>query len=55
MRVKEGDILVCNNGKYEFQLKVVRTCSPEVYGEEVEYDFEVLAGGQSVILYKYEN
>ncbi len=55
MQVKEGDILVCNNGKFEFQLKVVRACSPEACGEEIEYDFDVLAGGESVILYKYEN
>jgi hypothetical protein len=55
MQVKEGDILVCNNGRCEFQLKVIRTCSPEVYGEEVECDFEVFSGGESILLYKYEN
>jgi hypothetical protein len=54
MQVKEGDILVCNNGKCELELKVIRACSPEVCGEGVECEFEVRSGGESIILYKYE-
>jgi hypothetical protein len=54
MIVKEGDILVCNNGKCELELKVIRACSPEVCGDGVECEFEIRAGGESIILYKYE-
>jgi len=50
MKVKEGDVLVCNCSDCKIELTVTKACSTELCGHDVECEVEASCCGKPMIL-----